>query len=64
MEDIILNIRALAAMKEMTIEKLAVECGISPAHLKDVSSGRTRMTIEDLRKLSAYTGVPADNIKS
>lgn len=64
MEDIILNIRALAAMKEMTIEKLAVECGISPSHLKGVSSGRTRMTIEDLRKLSAYTGVPADNIKS
>jgi transcriptional regulator with XRE-family HTH domain len=62
MEDVMLNVRALAAMKKMSIEALAKECGINPNHLKQVSAGNVVMTGEDLKALSKFTGVPADNI--
>lgn len=64
MENIKLNVRALAAQKKMSIEELATNCGINPTHLKDVSSGRVKMTAKDLQALSAFTGVPADNIQT
>lgn len=62
MEDVRLNVRALAAMKKVSITDLAEACGINPNHLKQVSAGNVKMTAEDLKRLSEYTGVPADNI--
>ena len=62
MEEVKLNIRALAAMKKTSITGLAEACGINPNHLKQVSAGNVKMTAEDLKLLAAYTGVPADNI--
>lgn len=64
MENIMLNVRALAALKKISIEELAKECGISPGHLKQVSAGNVKMTANDLKLLSAFTGVPADNIET
>ena len=62
MEDLKLSIRAIAANLKISIEELAKRCDISPNHLKQVSAGNTRMLAEDLRKISDYTGIPADNI--
>jgi transcriptional regulator with XRE-family HTH domain len=64
MEDVMLNVRALAAMKKMTITELANACGINPNHLKQVSAGNVVMTGDDLKKLSRFTGVPSDNIET
>lgn len=63
MEDIKLNVRALAAMQKISIEELAKQCDIDPSHLKSVSSGRVTMSAEDLLKLSAKTGIPPQNIE-
>ncbi len=62
MENIILNVRALAAMMKISIEELADRCEIERSHLKQVSAGNVKMTAYDLRQLSKVTGVPADNI--
>lgn len=62
MEGVMLNVKALAAMKEMTITELADACGINPNHLKQVSAGNVTMTGEDLKRLSKFTGVPGENI--
>lgn len=62
MEDLKLSIRAIAANMKISIEELAKRCDINPYHLKQVSAGNVKMLAEDVRKLSAYTGIPADNI--
>ena len=62
MENIKLNIRAIAANEKISIEELAKKCGINPAHLKQVSAGNVKMLAEDVRKIADYTGIPADNI--
>lgn len=51
------NVRALAANKRISIEKLAEISDIDPAHLKAVSSGRATMTARDLICLAKSTGV-------
>ncbi len=62
MDNFKLSIRAIAANLKISIEELAKRCGINPNHLKQVSAGNTRMLAEDVLKISAYTGIPADNI--
>lgn len=59
-----LNVKALAAMLDMSIAELAKEAGIDKDHLLSVSSGRVKMTAKDLQKLSSRTGIPAKNIKA
>ena len=63
MDNITLSIKALAAMKNMSIEELSKQCGIDYNHLKQVSAGRVKMTADDLKRLSAFTEVPAENIR-
>lgn len=63
MEDKQFNIRMLAAYMKVSIEKLAEMANISQQHLKNVSAGRTKMTADDIIKLSAATGIPAKNIE-
>lgn len=62
--DFELNVKALAAMLDMSIAELAKEAGIDQNHLLSVSSGRVKMTAKDLQKLSTRTGIPAENIKA
>lgn len=62
MENIRLNIRALAAQMKVSIEVLAEMCEINPNHLKQVSAGNVPMSAYDLKKLAKVTGVPTENI--
>lgn len=62
MEDVTFNIKMLAAYMQISIEALAKAVDINPQHLFDVSSGRVKLTGDDLVKLSNYTGIPAKNI--
>lgn len=64
MENIKFTVRMLAAYMRMSIEEMARQCSIEPAHLKQVSAGRVKMTAEDLQKLTAFTGIPAENIET
>lgn len=63
MENVKLNVRALAAMLKVSIEELAKMADIEPNHLKSVSSGRTTMTARDLIQLASVTGVSVHNIE-
>lgn len=62
MDNIKLSIRAIAANMKISIEELARRAGIAPGHLKQVSAGNVKMLAEDVQKIAAYTGIPADNI--
>ncbi len=62
MENIKLNVKALAAMMHMNIAELAELSGIEYHHLRLVSCGDATMSGEDLMNLSAATGVPPANI--
>ena len=62
MDNIKLSIRAIAANHKISVAELAQRCGINPYHLKQVSAGNVKMLAEDVQKISAYTGIPADNI--
>lgn len=57
------NIKAIAAVMEISTDKLAEKAGIDCNHLKQVSCGRVRMTADDLKKLSAVSGIPTENIR-
>jgi len=61
--ELMLNVRALAANEHMSVEKLAEKCGIDPGHLKSVSLGRATMSAKDLVLLARGTGVSPFNIK-
>lgn len=62
MKDVQLNVRALAAMKKISLEELAKMCGIDGARMKQISAGNVRMYAYELRKISEVTGIPSDNI--
>ena len=57
-----LNVKALAAMMEVNIAKLAEMADISPNHLMDVSSGRVKMTARDIIKLAETCNVSPHRI--
>lgn len=57
MEELKLNIRAIAAMQKISIERLAELSGINPEHLKSVSAGRVTMTADDIIKLAKQSGL-------
>jgi transcriptional regulator with XRE-family HTH domain len=63
MNDLMFDIRALAATRGETIAELAEELGIKPQHLWDVSSGRSKLSSDDLVSLSNLTGIPVNQIK-
>lgn len=56
------NVKMLAAYMGQSIKELAKNSGINPNHLCDVSSGRVKMTADDLGKLAKYTGVSVYDI--
>jgi hypothetical protein len=58
-----LTLRAIAALREQTIRELAVDCGLDPDHLYQVSAGRTTMTAEDLMKIHLQTEIPVKLIR-
>lgn len=64
MDEIKWNVRALAANRKQSIEALADDAGIDPAHLRNVSTGRAVMYARELLALSVLTGVPPFNIET
>ena len=44
------------------MEELAFATGINVNHLKNVSAKKTRMTLEDAKKLSDFTKIPIEQI--
>lgn len=63
MENIMFNIKMLAAYKNESIAELAEHSDIDPVHLQQVSAGRLKMTADDLIKLSDYTGIDIRKIQ-
>lgn len=63
MDNVMFNVRMLAAMMKTSISGLADMAEIKPQHLLDVSCGRTKMSADDIVKLSSLTGVPAKQIE-
>ena len=62
-ENIKFTVRMMAAYMRMSIEQMAKEAGIEENHLLNVSAGRTKMTGDDVVKLSKFTGIPVQNIE-
>ena len=62
-ETIKMNVKALAANMNLSIEKLAELAGINVNHLLQVSCGRVKMTAEDIVKLAKCTGFSPFNIQ-
>lgn len=63
MNELKMNVRALAALNKESIQQLAERCDIEYNHLRLVSSGDVKMTADDLIKLSKGTGVSPFNIE-
>lgn len=63
MEEYTLSVKAIAANMGLTIGELADEAGIDKNHLYEVSAGRTKMTADDILKLSKVSGLPTTNIR-
>lgn len=63
MEDLKFTVRMLAAYMQLSITEMAERAGINAEHLANVSMGRTKMTADDIVKLSDFTGIPAKNIQ-
>lgn len=63
MENIKFTVKMMAAYMKETIADLAEHAGIDPTHLQQVSTGRLKMSADDLVKLSDYTGIDVHNIE-
>lgn len=63
MDNLTFNIKAIVkVMKLKNVEQLANATGINVNHLRNVSAKVTKMTLEDARKLSKFTGIPMEQI--
>lgn len=62
MEELVFDVKALARVKKMTIVELAKATDINVNHLQNVSRKAVKMTLEDARKLSKFTGIPMEQI--
>lgn len=58
-----LNVRAIAANKNLSVEALAETYGLDPVHLRNVSLGRATMTAHELMTLAEAAGVSPYNIR-
>lgn len=63
MDNLTFNIKTIVKlMKFKNVEELANATGINVNHLRNVSAKVTKMTLEDARKLSKFTGIPMEQI--
>lgn len=63
MDNVMFTVKMLSAYMNETISELAEHSGIEPSHLQQVSTGRLKMSADDLIKLSDYTGIDVRRIK-
>ena len=62
MDDFNFTVKAIAAIMGVNIKELSELAGIPQNHLKEVSAGRVKLTLEDGKKLSDASGVPINQI--
>lgn len=62
MDNLKINVKAIASMRNQTIAELAKDAGLNDYHLQNVSAGRVKLTLEDAIQLSKLTSIPAENI--
>ena len=62
MDDFNFTVKAIAAIMGVNIKELSELAGIPYNHLKEVSAGRVKFTLEDGKKLSDASGVPINQI--
>ncbi len=62
MDDFNFTVKAIAAIMGVNIKELSELAGIPYNHLKEVSAGRVKLTLEDGKKLSDASGVPINQI--
>ncbi len=63
MEKLQYTVKAIATLKNMSIDKLADETGLKRNHLREVSAGRVKLSLKDAKILSKYSGVPIELIE-
>lgn len=59
---LIANIRAILEKKDMTMEKLAFESGITKSHLSKVMSGQRNLGLENIDKIADTLGVDVEEL--
>lgn len=64
MDEIKMNVKMLAKLKNMTYRELAEACGMTFDHLKGIIYGTATMSATDLLELSRVTGVAPQNIQT
>lgn len=62
MDDFNFTVKAIATIMGVNIKELSELAGIPYNHLKEVSAGRVKLTLEDGKKLSDASGVPINQI--
>lgn len=62
MNELEFNVKAIAALKKLSIQELAEKTGLNYNHLREVSAGRVKLNLQDVKILSEFSGVPADQI--
>lgn len=63
MEGEMLSIKAIAAIKNITISELSEICGIPYERLLNLNLGRGVMTAKELIQISTSTGISPEKIK-
>ncbi len=63
MEELKFDVKAIAALKKMSIRELADATGLKFNHLREISQGRVKMTLKDAKILSKFSGVPVEQIE-
>ena len=62
MNELEFNVKAIAALKKLSIQELAEKTGINYNHLREVSARRVKLNLQDVKILSDFSGVPANQI--
>lgn len=62
MDELRFSVKALAAVRGITLRELAEESHLDYYHLRQISCGRVKMSAGDLVALSKASGIPADQI--
>lgn len=62
MEDLMLNLQALRALKDMTQEQLGTQLGVTKETIRSWEKGHTSPNMAQMKKISELFNVPIGNI--
>lgn len=58
-----LSLKQWMGLKEITVQKMAEESGVSPATIMNIRQGKVKPNIETLKKIAAVLDVKVDDIE-